>query len=146
MGTMRTMLRSCVAERIRIRVDLDSGHHLEVRVTGTGDDWFAGERCGAIDEDSAVIVLFRSIRSMQSDDGGGLSGDNPASLAPVPAKPLGAMVANVASLRKRVSVYGPQNRWQGTVIAGFEDYAVLRTLGSKDLVVPYSALSWIAVY
>lgn len=146
MATMRTVLRSCVAERIKIRVDLDSGHHLEVRVTGTGDDWFAGERCGAIDEDSAVIVLFRSIRSMQSDDVGDLSGDNPASLAPVPAKPLGVMVANVSSLRKRVSVYGPQNRWQGTVIGGFEDYAVLRTLGSKDLVVPYSALSWIAVY
>jgi hypothetical protein len=143
---MRNTMVSLALVRSTLRVELDSGHHLDLKVSGAGDDWFTGEKTGGIDEDSAAVVLFQSICAMRSDSFGNLDETALAKINADPPKPLGSMLANLASLRKRVSVYGPSHRWNGTVIAGFADYALIRPNGAEDVAVPYSALSWIAVY
>jgi len=146
--SFRETVASAYSSFQTIRVTLDSGSELELRVQGLGDDWLSGETSGG--ENTTVVIPLRAITVLRFGDARRdsalSSADSEGLVASSHPKPLEVLVQSLATLRKSVSVYGVSSRWNGFLVAGHSDYLELTYGDSSDVAIPYTALSWIAVH
>jgi hypothetical protein len=142
--SLQEKLDSLVAQRATVRLELTSGHNLDLTLTSAGAHWVAGETgtpvSGADDAIGAVIptesIVCLEDTAEASDNREGL---------PNSPQHLSAMVSNLVALRKRVSVFGHTRHWSGVVQEAASDHLVLAATTGGSVLVPYVALSWIAV-
>jgi len=137
-------LGALVQKRSTIRIGVVSGHEICFRLTSAGADWVAGETGDPPGEPETVRGVVIPLASIAWIDGGTTTQGQDTGSRSTP-QPLGAMLGNLASLRKRVTVFGAHSRWSGVIQEATEDYLVLGMSSGESVLVPYSAVSWISV-
>jgi hypothetical protein len=137
-------LLGLVSERRPIRLQVTSGHKLELRLTSGGTNWIGGETMTTLAagaEQRGAVIPVSSIVSIR---GGGHNGGSEARPQSNP-QPLQVMVASLVALRKPVTVFGVSHRWNGVLSESAHDYVVLAMTQGELVLVPHEALSWISI-
>jgi len=137
-STLHNLVAGVKARGETVRLRLETGHELVVSVRAFDQTWLSGETTGH--EPRGVVVPFRSIVCLWATDGaaaGTTPGDG--------SRGLDVPLAMLGRLSKAVTVHGLRARHQGVIVHAGEDYLVLYPEAPPPVVIPYSAISWVAV-
>ncbi len=142
--SLQSHLLGLASERRTLRLQLTSGHELELRLTSGGTNWIAGETTSTASlgsEPRGAVIPLSSIVCVR---GGGQNGESEA-LPQSNPQPLQVMVASLVALRKPVTVFGVSHRWNGVLRESAHDHVVLAVTHGEPVLVPHKALCWISV-
>jgi hypothetical protein len=142
--SLQAHLLGLVSERRTLRLQLTSGHELELRLTSGGTNWIAGETSNTASLGSEPRGAVIPVSSIVCVRGGAHHGESEALLQSNP-QPLQVVVASLVALRKPVTVFGGSNRWNGVLRESAHDHVVLAVTHGEPVLVPHEALSWISI-
>jgi hypothetical protein len=142
--SLQAHLLGLVSDRRTLRLQLTSGHELELRLTSGGTNWIGGETMTTLAAGAEPLGAVIPVSSIACIRGGGQNGESEA-LPQSNPQPLQVMVASLVGLRKPVTVFGVSNRWNGVLRESAQDYVVLAMTQGEPVLVPHEALSWISI-
>jgi len=137
-STLHGLVAGVKARGETVRLRLETGHELVVAIHAFDQTWLSGETTG--NEPRGVVVPFRSIVCLWATDG--------AAAVTTPgggSRGLDVPLAMLGRLSKAVTVRGLRSRYQGVIVHAGVDYLVLRPQAPPPVIIPYSAISWVAV-